>query len=146
MSDGSTPVIIFTKGSNVGQAIVYTALFNVQLPNIGFAFTPTNNDTIPSHYTNVGGGYVYGYSPPTPPAVPNVMGFTAAVMGDVTIPTPAQMGLAAWYPQLQMFVNQPAILEAGWKNLIATYSSSWLTPTVQNAVLTYAVQYNIPLS
>src|ERR1700722_16072171 len=140
MADGTIPVIIFNPGVATGAAIVWTALSNIQPPQIGYPFTPTNNDTVPSHYSNVGGGYVYSYSPPTPPVLPNVTGFITAVMSDPTINQQAQMGLAAWYPQLQMFVNQPAILDAGWQSLIQAYSSSWLTPTVQNSVETYARQ------
>jgi hypothetical protein len=145
MADGTIPVIIFNPGVATGAAIVWTALSNIQPPQIGYAFTPTNNDTIPSHYTNIGGGYIYSYSPPVPPIMPNVSGFMNAVMSDPTISSAAQMGLAAWYPQLAMFVNQPTILDAGWQSLIQAYSSSWLTPTVQNSVETYARQYNIPL-
>jgi len=83
-------------------------------------------------------------TPPGPPG-PNVMGFIQAVMADTTIPTPAQMGLAAWYPQLQMFVNQPPILQSGWANLILTFESTWLTSQVQTSVLAYALEFNIPL-
>jgi hypothetical protein len=145
MADGSVPVIVFNPGVATGAAILWTALSNIKPPQVGYAFTPTNNDTIPSHYTNIGGGYVYSYTPPTPPVMPNVPGFISAVMSDSTINSAAQMGLAAWYPQLAMFVGQPAVLDAGWQALIQTYAGTWLTPAVQNSVETYAAQYNIPL-
>lgn len=145
MSDGTTPIIVFANNSPVGTSIVWTALSNIQPPDVAYNFVATNNDTIPGHYTNTGGGYIYSYVPPTPPVLPNVIGFMTAVMSDPTINQQAQMGLASWYPQLNMFIGQPAILDAGWQALIATYSGSWLTAPVQNAVETYAVQYNIPL-
>jgi hypothetical protein len=146
MSDGSTPVIVFIPPSSQGYDIVWTALSNIQPPNVGYNFTPTNNDWVANHYTNVGSSYVYSYTPPPPPTnVPNIQGFIAAVMADPTINSTAQIGLAAWYPQLAMFINQPTVLDQGWQALCNAYSGSWLTPTVQNAVETYAVQYNIPL-
>jgi hypothetical protein len=143
MSDGSTPIIVFQNNSAIGTEIIWTALSNIKPPDVAYNFQPTNGDTIPSHYTNVGGGYVY--SPPPIITPSNIPGFIAAIMADSTINQAAQIGLAAWYPQLQMFIGQPAILDAGWQALIQTYSSSWLTPPVQSSVETYAKQNNIPL-
>lgn len=144
MSDGSTPIIVFTPASAQGQSIIWTALSNIQPPNVAYDFSPTNGDTIPSHYTNIGGGYIYSYTPPIITS-PNVPGFIAAVMSDPSIPPASQLGLGAWYPQLQMFIEQPAILDAGWQALCSAYSGSWLPPSIQNLVETYASQYNIPL-
>lgn len=145
MSDGSTPIIVFLNGGPLGSEIIWAPIDSIVPPNVAYNFSPTNNDTIPSHYTNIGTGYVYSYTPPAPVPQPNVIGFCNAIMADTSIPTEAQAGLGSWYANLNMFINWPQTIRNAWQILIATYSGSWLTQQVQTSVQTYAQIYNIPL-
>lgn len=141
------PIIIFRNNALRTLEISHTPLSSIQSPDVAYVFTPTNNDWFANDYLNTGtGSYIYSPLPvPLPQPMPNILKFIQAVMADTTIPTPAQMGLAAWYPQLQMFIQQPPIVKSGWANLILTFESTWLTSQVQTSVLAYALEFNIPL-
>jgi hypothetical protein len=144
MTSGLSPIIVFDGTNPVAESILWTPISTIQSPAFAFAFTPTNNDWIVGDYQSTGPQAGYTYSPPASTA-PNLFGFIGAITEDTSINAEAQMGLGAWYPQLQMFLAQASLIQAAWTNLVAAYSGTWLTSPVQTAVEGYAVTYNIPL-
>lgn len=144
-SDGSTPIIVFLNGSTTGSQIVYAKNTNYTSPDVAYDFTPTNGDTIPSHYSQSGSSYIYSYVPPTPPVVPNIAGFITACRTDSTFTSEIRIGLAGLLGLLQMDAGNPTAAQQDWQDAIATYGGSWLTSDVQTKIEGYASTYNIPI-
>jgi hypothetical protein len=145
MSDGSTPIIVFRDGSSTGTEILWTASSNIHLPDVAYDFTPTNNDTIPSHYTNTGTGYSYSYTPPTPPPQPNPMAFVAAMTADVNI-QPLLFFFAPFFSIIQSYSVNPDAVKLIWSQLVAQYAppTGPLSVPLQGLVEGYASANNMP--
>jgi hypothetical protein len=116
---------------------------NPSQPNFELQFSSSATDSQKTFVETQ--AQTFDWIPYVPAPGPNVLGFTNTVMSDDTIPAQAQMGLAAWYPQLQMFINNSSVIKSGWANLVLTFESTWLTSQVQTSVLAYALEFNIPL-
>ena len=145
--DGSTTIIIFGNGSSTGTAIVYAPLDSIVSPNVAYNFTPTNNDGVPSHYTNTGTGYSYNYTPPTPTPQPDPSGFVAAMIADTTL-QPILYLLAAYYAAILDYALNPSAVQLLWSQIVTQYGGTGgpLTAPMQSAILAYAVSYNCPLT
>lgn len=149
--DGTTPIIIFPGGAGTtGNAILWTKSSNVQSPNVCYDFTPTNNDTIPSHYTNSGSDYTYT-PPASPPTVhPNlndIKAFELQIWADTNpIMTRAiKFMIAQNFPIMESNASNLENLQGGWAGAVAAFGSTWLTSDVQAEVVTVAANNNIQL-
>ena len=121
----------------------------------------SNQDDQPSHYTLIDGQL--SYNPPKPPipipqppqpVQPDVIGFLMAVNSDSLITAnnyalAFQLAglLALMQADLQAIpvLGSAANLQAHWSAAVTNFGSSWLTSPVQQMILGYAQQYNIPL-
>lgn len=117
---------------------------NPQQPNFQLQFSSSTTESQKTFVTNQ--SKTFDWAPLIPGLQPNVMGFANSIQSDATIVQTAQLGLNAWIPWLSQFISQPQTVQAGWAMLIMEYQSTWLTLQVQTSVLTYAAQYNIPLT
>jgi hypothetical protein len=149
--DGTTPVIIFPGGNGTtGTSVLWTKSSNVQSPNVCYDFTPTNNDTIPSHYTNNGTSYTY-----TPPAAlpvvhPNladVKAFEVEIWADPNpiMTSAVKFMIAQNFPIMEGNASNLGNLQAGWAGAVAAFGSTWLTSDIQTEVVGIAANNNIQL-
>ena len=138
MSDGTTPVIVFTDGTTPVN-ILWTASSNINPPDICYDFTPTDNDWVPSHYSNTGNSYAY--TPPTAPAPgPNPIGFTNAIEADSTL-TSLLSTLAPFYAAIGNYESSPQTIKTIWSQISPSLPSSAVT-TIEG----YAANNNMPLT
>ena len=122
-------------------------------PSNSAPWVESNNDPDTSHYSLVDGQLTYN-APPAPPPQPNPVGFLVAVNNDnLTTANSYALAfqlsglLAVMQADLQTMpaVGGPQILQAHWSAAVTNFGSSWLTSPVQQMILGYAQQYNIPL-
>jgi hypothetical protein len=144
MSDGSTPIIVFRNGSATGSEILWAASSTITAPDVCYDFTPTNNDTIPSHYTNTGSSYSYSYTPSTPPVLPNPAGFISALVSDTTI-QPLFYLLAPYHSVILSYGVNASAVQLLWSQLCTQYSAQ-LTSSIQATIEGYATANNMPLT
>jgi hypothetical protein len=150
--DGTIPIIVFPGGAGTtGNAILWTKSSNIQSPNICYDFAPTDNDTIPSHYTN--NGTSYSYNPPPAPLVvhPNLADIKAFEVEIWADPNPVMTSavkfmIAQNFPIMESNASNPQNLQAGWAGAVAAFGSTWLTTDVQTEVLTVAANNNVQLA
>lgn len=80
------------------------------------------------------------------PIVRNLPAFIQAVRTDASTTPQLRQNLALILPQVQMDYTNPAAMRQDWSDAVTTYGGTWLTTSVQNMIIGYAQQYNIPLT
>ncbi len=75
------------------------------------------------------------------PPAPSLQGFIDAVRTEPTFNAQIRIGLA---PFVSVLALDDATIKQTWADLVSEYGGTWLTAAVQQTVLNYQAQFNLP--